>query len=54
MEGHPLNINEMLEHVSGIKRQFGLAFSPGGSYRKGQEPPLLPAHRPQRIPKGLS
>jgi hypothetical protein len=43
-------IDELLEHVSDLREQIGLSYTPGGWYRAGHEPPPLPEFRPQRIP----
>lgn len=46
----PTSFGELLEHVSDFREQIGLSCSPGGWYREGHEPPVLPSSRPQRIP----
>jgi len=53
-EGAAPNLDELLNHVSDIRKQFGLGYSPGGWYREGHKPPPLPASRPQRIPRTIS
>ena len=44
-------LTDILNHVSDIRKQYGLSYSPGGWYHKDTEPPVLPAYRPQRVPK---
>ena len=50
MQGGGQTLADILNHVSDIRKQYGLAYSPGGWYPADKEPPVLPAYRPQRVP----
>jgi hypothetical protein len=51
LTGAPGSLEDMLEHTSDFRQQYGLAFSPGGWYPAGKEPPVLTSRREQRIPR---
>lgn len=57
LAGQPSPTDELLEHVSDLRNQIGLSYTPRGWYGPGHEPRPLPSTRPQRIrpfpPPGL-
>jgi hypothetical protein len=48
----PGPVETTLAHASDFKTQYGLSLRPGRWYKQGQEPPVLPATRPQFVPTG--
>src|SRR5205809_207302 len=49
LQGKAGSLEELLDHVSDIRKQIGLAYSPGGWFGDDQKPPTLQPYRPQRM-----
>jgi hypothetical protein len=54
LEGQQWSAEKMLDAVCFFRKQYGLALQPGGWYPEGSKPPVLPAHREQRVPRVIA